>query len=151
MKITGKDVFFVGLQGILFLALLWKGPYHLETHKAFYYIGWTLAILGSVICILALMQLNTSLSPFPTPVQKGQLITQGLYTKIRHPIYSGILLVALGWGLLTGSPWRLLLALALLILFFFKARYEEGLLSEKYTGYEEYKKKSGMFVPPLLY
>lgn len=146
-----KDLIYVGIQAIIFSAFLWRGSsnFVFSPESWLFYLGWILFILGGCLLLLSLIQLNTNLSPFPTPKVTGQLITHGVFSIARHPIYSSILITGVGWGLHSGSLFRLLLTILLLILFYYKSRYEEGLLEKKYQDYQDYKKRTGRFLPKL--
>ena len=97
--------------------------------------------------LINILQLNKNLTPFPTPIEKGNLIQTGLYKYVRHPIYTGIFLATLGMGLFNTSLWQLSISIILLIFFYFKSNYEETMLIEKYKDYEAYKKSKGRFFP----
>lgn len=150
MSKPAKDIFFVSTQLLLFLAYIWSPKFlKLPDWPELWLSGILLSILGMVILAKSLIDLNTSLSPFPSPKKSAQLITTGIYQSIRHPIYSGIVLFALGYGLITESGYKLLIALALLVLFYFKSKYEEKLLTKQHTSYPEYKESTGAFIPHL--
>jgi protein-S-isoprenylcysteine O-methyltransferase Ste14 len=108
-------------------------------------LGAFVSISGFLIILLAILQLNKNLTPFPTPKENGELISTGLYKYIRHPIYTGIFLASIGIAFYTGSYWQLAIAIILLILFYFKSTYEESLLIQKYKDYEAYIKKTRRF------
>lgn len=145
-----RDLIYVGCQGLLFLLYIWRSPFVFIVPNALGLAALIIAILGIGILFLSLLQLNKTLSPFPTPLQSGQLVTTGLYKFARHPIYTGIILMSLGFGVYTGSIWRLAIALLLYTLFYFKSSYEEQLLINKYEGYPAYKKTSGRFFPKIF-
>ena len=77
-----------------------------------------------------------------------QLVTDGTYKFIRHPLYSSLLLLA--WGTFFKSPsWRdLALALAASAFLYITAVIEEG-ENLRYFGppYEEYMRETKMFLP----
>lgn len=75
---------------------------------------------------LAILQLNKNLTPFPTPKEDGTLIQNGVYKFIRHPIYTGIILIAIGFGLFHQSLWEIFIGIVLWVLFYFKSSYEEN-------------------------
>lgn len=81
-----------------------------------------MAIVGFFTIVIAILQLNKKLTPFPTPLKDGTLINTGLYKLVRHPIYSGIILTAIGFGLFQESFWKIGVALILWILFYFKSK-----------------------------
>jgi len=143
-----KDYVFVGIQFALFGAYALEFPaLSFSRPSVFGYVGLFLALSGVGTGVLALLQLNTSLSPFPTPVANGELVTTGVFALARHPIYTSLLLAAFGYALYLGSGYRMLIGLALLVLFYFKSSYEESLLSARYPGYAEYRKRVGRFTP----
>lgn len=107
------------------------------------YITIGFALIGVIIFLLALLQLKSNLTPFPTPKVQGSLIQSGIYNYIRHPIYSGIIIFTLSYGVFSQSTWRIGVGLALWILFYFKSEYEEGLLNGRYKEYVAYREKNG--------
>jgi protein-S-isoprenylcysteine O-methyltransferase Ste14 len=110
------------------------------------YSGFIVLVLSMVLGIVALFQLNTKLSPFPTPVFNGKLLITGAYKIARHPIYSALIFSGFGYALFKVSWYKALITLLLLILFYFKSQYEEKLLSEKFSGYSDYQKKTRRFI-----
>ncbi|CAI7813914.1 unnamed protein product [Closterium sp. NIES-54] len=97
-----------------------------------YVVGAALLGIGGWFSSNAVKDLGTNLSPFPKPPTDSELETGGTYAIVRHPIYSGALLVASGLTLLTCSTGRGILTALLLILFDKKAAVEEGFLTDKY-------------------
>ncbi|HTO17432.1 MAG TPA: isoprenylcysteine carboxylmethyltransferase family protein [Edaphocola sp.] len=150
MQKSKKDLFFVSLQLLLFLALI---PDLKELAILFprfiYPIGIVLLISGVIIVLTALLQLNKNLSPFPTPKTGGHLIQTGLFHYVRHPIYSGIILSAFGLAFFSGSGSRLLVCFLLYVLFYFKSNYEELKLIQVYPEYIDYKKRTTKFFPKI--
>lgn len=150
MKKTWKDYFFVGLQ--LGLILIYFIPYKLEVSwkapNSDLLSGFVLFI-GLALVVLAFIQLKTNLTPWPTPKNNSYLVTNGIFGLIRHPIYSGIFLILSGRALQNESPYQLSIAGLLIILFFFKSKYEEKQLAKKFKHYENYKKRTGAFMPKL--
>ena len=47
--------------------------------------------------------LGESLTPFPKPPAEAQLVRRGIYAKMRHPIYAGLIALSSGWAYLWGS------------------------------------------------
>ena len=103
--------------------------------------------LGAIIALAAGRGLGRALTPLPIPRADGQLVTTGVFRYVRHPIYSGLLLVGAGltaWG----ASWVHFLAWGLLWLVLnTKAHFEEKLLAERYPEYEQYCATAGRFVP----
>ncbi len=148
MAIPKKDKIFVGLQLLLFIAYLLEVEMLMfriseNMHKLALFCGG----IGLVLVLVALLQLKTSLSPFPSPKKGTKLITGGVFVFARHPIYAGILFMAFGISVWLGSGYKLIISVLLYLLFFFKSRYEEQLLQETFPEYVEYKKHTGRFFP----
>ena len=102
------------------------------------YSGVVIATLGFLIILIAILQLSKNLTPFPSPKESGRLIKTGLYKFIRHPIYSGVFLTTFGIALYSCLYWQLSVSFILLVLFYFKSKYEESLLIQKYPDYKNY-------------
>lgn len=148
MKLTTKDLLLVALQIFLFaLYFLDFGFFKIDDLGIISNIGLMIAIVGSFVLLIAILQLNTNLSPFPRPKDSSILIQNGLYAHIRHPIYTGILFVVFGMALFLGSIYKIGIGFLLLLLFHFKTRYEEKLLLQKFDEYEMYMLKTGRFIP----
>ncbi|AXT59524.1 isoprenylcysteine carboxylmethyltransferase family protein [Aquimarina sp. AD10] len=150
MKLKLKDYMFVGVQGVLFLVyLLIPNVIPFTTGVSLAFFGICLVSIGVVILIIAMLQLHSSISPFPTPKSNATLIQNGIFAYIRHPIYTGILLSTFGYGLFVGSLFKILVMLALYILFHFKSVYEEKRLRLMFDQYAYYQKKTGRFFPRI--
>lgn len=148
MAVPKKDKIFVGLQLLLFIAYLLEVEMLMfrisgNMHKLALFCGG----IGLVLVLVALLQLKTSLSPFPSPKKGTKLITGGVFVFARHPIYAGILFMAFGISVWLGSGYKLIISVLLYLLFFLKSRYEEQLLQETFPEYVEYKKHTGRFFP----
>ncbi len=142
------DYFLVTLQFILLGAYLFLPElYGRYLSEALRYIGAAVMIFGAVILIWALLQLRENLRVFPTPVEGGHLVDTGIFRYIRHPIYSGIIFMALGYAIYNSSFNHLVMALVIFLFFYIKARYEEQRLAQVYPEYEDYKLRTGMFLP----
>ncbi len=104
-------------------------------------------VAGGVLAVRGVRDLRTSLSPFPRPIAGAPLVESGAYRLIRHPIYSGLVLSAIGWGLVTGSIPALVLAGLLFLLFAGKSRREEAWLIEAHPGYAAYRRRTKRLIP----
>lgn len=116
-------------------------------------VGFVLIIVGFAVAALAvwghIARNRTLPSVAPTPNSQAALVETGLYAWVRHPIYTGVLLVAFGVALAHGHIAVLLVALALVVFFTFKSRYEESLLRVAYPQYDAYMARTGRFLPFL--
>lgn len=78
------------------------------------------------------------------------MIRTGPYLRLRHPIYSGVLLGVLGTALILGE-WRGAIAfLLLLINYAIKARKEDRVLAESFGAeFQEHKRRAGFLLPRI--
>jgi protein-S-isoprenylcysteine O-methyltransferase Ste14 len=104
-------------------------------------------VVGGLVAGRALSDLRGSLSPFPRPIAGAPLIESGAYRLVRHPIYSGLVLGALGWGLVTGSIAAIGTAGLLFLLFDGKSRREEIWLTAAHPGYGAYQQRTKRLIP----
>jgi protein-S-isoprenylcysteine O-methyltransferase Ste14 len=109
--------------------------------------GAILFLVGIVLSVCGTLSLGKNLSPLPYPKEQGRLVVSGVYRIVRHPIYSGVIFIAFGWGMWLES-WPVI-GYALLILIFFdiKSRREEFWLAEKYPEYAAYRKRVRKLIP----
>lgn len=112
-------------------------------------IGLALVALGVGIALAAGGALGRSLTPSPIPKADGQLVTGGVYALVRHPIYSGLLVLGLGLVAIGASVLHLLAWVALLSILMAKARFEDLMLLGQYPGYRDYAARVGRLVPGL--
>jgi protein-S-isoprenylcysteine O-methyltransferase Ste14 len=84
-------------------------------------------------------------------IQPGhRLVTTGLYARIRHPSYLGLLVASLGWALAFRSAVGLLLTAALLVPLVARIRDEERLLAAEFGAeYAAYRRRTWRLVPGL--
>jgi protein-S-isoprenylcysteine O-methyltransferase Ste14 len=137
---NSRGEYYVALQMVLmflvfvgprFGAGVWQAPWSRITAAA----GGLIAGVGLVLCIAGMLRLGRrNLSPFPHPKHGAGLVEDGVYAVVRHPIYGGLSLAALGWALAWRSPVTLGLSILLFLFFDIKSRREEqwpaGLLND---------------------
>lgn len=103
---------------------------------------------GLLFAVLGLIHLRpANLTAVPHPREGGWLVDSGAYAIVRHPVYSGLIVAAIGWGLLTASAPALALALVLGLFFDLKARREERWLAATYPAYADYRRRVRKLVP----
>ena len=91
-----------------------------------------------------------NLTPWPKPVERNELKTEGVYSLCRHPMYAALLAGCFGLGLLSLSFERLLLTTALFALLSLKAGREEAFLGEKHgEQYRAYAAYVPQFFPTV--
>jgi protein-S-isoprenylcysteine O-methyltransferase Ste14 len=123
----------------------WGDPWLITGRLA----GAILVVTGLLVAVLGFLGLRENLTAVPRPVEGGHLVDTGVYGLVRHPIYTGIILVAAGWGLVTASPPALVVALGLGFFFDLKARREEAWLVAVYPAYAAYRRRVRKLVPFL--
>ena len=104
-------------------------------------LGIIIIIVASIIMILAIKDLGNNLSPFPRPIANGNLITSGIYSFIRHPMYYSLILFSFGFLIIKLSFYYLCLTLSLILLIKYKIILEEQYLKNKFKNYLFYKDK----------
>lgn len=113
-------------------------------------VGGVLAALGAALALVSGRSLGRALTPFPRPAAGGSLVERGPYRVVRHPIYTGGILLAAGFAL-WASPWALLPTAALAVLWGLKARVEERHLRARYEQYDAYSRRVRWRLVPLVY
>ena len=113
-------------------------------------LGVTLAGLGILLMIWARRHLGHYWSDKVEIKTNHQLIRAGPYARLRHPIYTGMLLGIAGTALAVGE-WRGLAAFVLLLTnYVIKARKEERILRQKFgPAFEQYERRTGFLIPRL--
>ena len=124
-----------GVLVLLGLILVWPGPWNAER-----WAGLALTMPVARLFFLARFQLGRSFSVTP---QARELVTRGVYSKIRHPMYlsSGLMFLCLEIAL--QLRYLLLLFVILVPVQVIRARRESKVLEEKFGGaYRGYRKKT---------
>lgn len=100
--------------------------------------GAVVVIAGLVLAMDAVRRMGSSVSPFPTPSRDATLVTSGSFRLVRHPIYGGVILMALGVGVAAWSPATVVASLVLVPFFLAKSSHEERLLNARFDEYDGY-------------
>lgn len=154
MNMRGRGAEWVAAQVVLLVAIVlippnfaglpaWPEP--IRTISLF--AGLLIGFFGLALVGISALNLGTNLSVFPRPVDDGALVQTGLYAIVRHPIYSGVILSALGWSLFRASLPALVLTVVLAVFFDQKARREERWLEQKYPDYGGYRQRVRKLIP----
>jgi protein-S-isoprenylcysteine O-methyltransferase Ste14 len=110
-------------------------------------IGGVLAVVGLVFAAAGILRLGRNLSPLPHPKDGAPLIQTGIYGILRHPMYGGAIIAAVGWALVNVSPLTLVFAILLFVLFDFKSRREERWLAQTFPEYGDYRRRVRKLIP----
>jgi protein-S-isoprenylcysteine O-methyltransferase Ste14 len=117
--------------------------------------AWSLAIAGLVLVLWAAgAHGRGGFNVHPAPRAGGRLVREGPYRWIRHPMYSAVMLCAIGaaWAIGSAGGGGAALgsgvaALALAAVLDRKARLEESWLARTHAGYAAYRDATRRFVP----
>jgi protein-S-isoprenylcysteine O-methyltransferase Ste14 len=100
-------------------------------------IGDVLVALGLGLAMLVIIQ--NSYAGANVVVEPGQiLVSTGLYGLVRHPMYTGNVIMMVGIPLALGSYWGLVFVIPGLVVLTLRIRDEEQLLTQELAGYREY-------------
>src|SRR5579875_135132 len=116
-----------------------------------YAVGLGLAVAGGALCIYARVLLGRNWSATVQLKHDHELIQRGPYRLIRHPIYTGFLLLFLGNAVMVGD-WRGLLAVAIVFASFWrKLRLEEKWLGQHFGArYQVYREHTKALIPAVV-
>ena len=109
--------------------------------------GVTLFLIGGLLFAAEVFKLGPNFTPVPFPKSEATLVETGPYGFVRHPMYSGAVLAALGWALWVHGWLTISYAVALFLFFDIKSRREEKWLIEKFSGYESYQRRVRKLIP----
>jgi protein-S-isoprenylcysteine O-methyltransferase Ste14 len=103
---------------------------------------------GAAIAIWARCILGGNWSSIVSLKAGHELIRKGPYAYVRHPIYTGILVAAIGTAIVVGE-WRGVFAIVLAAIgLWFKAKREERFLTTEFGDrYVEYRQNTGALLP----
>ncbi len=139
---------FVLVQGALLVALLAspRRPGWAATPPV-RLLSLVMTVSGLAGLAVAAAGLGRGLTPSPLPNNAARLRTDGLYGHVRHPIYSGLLLSALGQVLGAGGGRRTGIFVTLAVWLTAKARWEEARLLKRFPEYAVYAACTPQFIP----
>ena len=107
-------------------------------------------IAGALTAVYAMFSLGRNFTPLVTPRKRSQLVKDGMFQYMRHPVYAGCILLAFGLAAVSYSESRMLLSALLYFILDFKASREEASMVDKHgEEYEEYQASVGRFFPKL--
>jgi len=118
------------------------------------WIAWVAAAMtafGVLFAIWARVHIGKYWSSTVALKSEHQLIRTGPYARIRHPIYTGIILAIAGTALAVGRYAAIVALVIYVVAFWFKARKEEALLAGEFgPAFDEHRRRTGFFLPKLF-
>ncbi|MGA7558418.1 MAG: isoprenylcysteine carboxylmethyltransferase family protein [Terriglobales bacterium] len=131
-------VYLPALAGLVAIAEIFRSA--LAPHGPLRWIGLLLALIGLAGTILARHTLGQSFSWVP---KATGLVTTGIYSRIRNPIYVSGMLLVVGVGLMLKRPEMLVIIAVLIPMQILRARKEAAVLEAKFgEAYREYRKQT---------
>lgn len=105
------------------------------------WIGIFIMLFGSIVRIIAVYTLGEFYTMTLRSIKQHELITGGIYSKVRHPGYLGTILVFIGGDLAVQNWISLIVSLFLITVYIYRIRAEENMLmnlfNEKYLDYQK--------------
>lgn len=122
----------------------------LRTSRAVGYVGLALQTTGFFLAVVAVRQMGISWRIGVDRQTPGPFVSAGLYARVRHPIYSGMLLATAGMAGVTADLLSVAVAAAVWMGLPVQARLEEAfLLSRHPQEYPSYLERTGRFLPRI--
>ena len=113
-------------------------------------VGLVLVAVGLTVMMLVVIQNNYAAAT--VRVEPGQkVISTGLYGLVRHPMYTGNVIMMVGIPVALGSYWGLAFVTLGLIVLVSRIRDEEKLLKDELGGYREYTQKVRYRLVPAMW
>jgi len=124
----------MALLWISWVLLCFNDMHRIDLADIIRYVGITLVGVGLVVFLMALFTIKTFES------YEGDLITKGIFSKIRHPMYFGFILWLIGLPIYFGALYAFILAFVFVTNVLFWRYLEEKELVERFSSYTDYKK-----------
>lgn len=112
------------------------------------YISYVFYLLGILLIVLGWREIYKRY--WSQEEGKGELVTNGIYGHIRHPQYTGFMLITLGMIFEWATLPLLIMWPLLAVIYYRLAKKEEADMEVEFgRQYVEYRRKTGMFLPRL--
>jgi protein-S-isoprenylcysteine O-methyltransferase Ste14 len=113
-------------------------------------LGILLGLGGAIMAMMASRVISVSTVADMRTDRKAELVTDGIYSRVRHPLYLATLLVFLALALIYPFPVVIVFSLCMIAYTMIGAYFEERKLVKHYGDeYLEYKKTAGFILPKL--
>ena len=150
---------FLAFESLWALIVLNARPWFRDPFSLHQIVSWILLAGSAALALGAFLKLSSAGKPLPVPAgsplfkieNTSELVSTGIYGRIRHPMYASLILLGWGAALKSSSFWSLTVALVATALLFLTARTEELENLERFgQPYDDYMERTKMFVPGLL-
>jgi protein-S-isoprenylcysteine O-methyltransferase Ste14 len=113
------------------------------------WIGVIVSLIGAALVLIGWKKIHTNY--WIKETGEGELVTDGVYKYLRHPQYTGFFLITFGIMLGWATIPLIVLYVLLLVLYYRLAKKEEDDMVDEFgEEYEEYRKKTKMFIPYIV-
>ncbi|MGD9395356.1 MAG: isoprenylcysteine carboxylmethyltransferase family protein [Candidatus Thorarchaeota archaeon] len=113
-------------------------------------LGILLGLSGVILAMIASRVISVSTVADMRTDRKAELVTDGIYSRIRHPLYLATLMVFFALALIYPFPSVIVFSLCMILYTMIGAYFEERKLVLHYgDDYLEYKKSAGFILPKL--
>ncbi len=114
-------------------------------------IGFIIMIIGMGFNFIVRANLGKNWVPLSKTTEWQELVTEGLYSRVRHPFYLSILILFLGVAIISWNLYGLLFLILTVIALIIRIRKEEIELIAKFgEEYKKYKKETPMIIPKVI-
>jgi protein-S-isoprenylcysteine O-methyltransferase Ste14 len=146
----GEPLRLVGLHHALFAIILVGAPLEASIvggAPKWRWLGGVLFALGVTMYRVAGRDLGDALSPFVQPRPGSALVTRGVYGYVRHPMYLGQAMIAVGAPLTLGARWALVVTAVALGVLAVRMVAEDRALARAHAGWATYAARAKRIVP----
>ena len=152
---AGSDKFIMPFLSIGFIGALLLPPFDYRykwtpIHFLGEIIGLIIMNAGLIVMVIAMVQ-NAYASKLLDINKDQKLIDTGLYGHVRHPLYTGAILMILGVPIALGSGISLIPAAIGTLAILIRIKFEEKMLIEGMEGYDDYRNRVKYKLIPKIY
>lgn len=112
--------------------------------------GLSIMSAGILLFVASKRQLGIHYSPCFDSFVPSDVVREGVYRYIRHPIYTANVILLAGYFIASGHILILFNTLLLATYYLHAAVQEERVLAKNFSEYREYQGEAGMFLPKKL-
>jgi protein-S-isoprenylcysteine O-methyltransferase Ste14 len=139
--VAGKMSFVIIFSNMMILWISWillcrYDIYKIDFPGIIRYSGISLAFVGLILFLSGLFTIKTLEN------YDGDLITSGIYSVLRHPMYTGFLLWLIGFPIFFGALSSLILSVLFIANILFWRYLEEKELEKRFPSYPDFKRKT---------
>lgn len=155
-KVKGKET---SKKSPAFLKLYYLGyilpgidfRFHWSSEPVWFIIMSNILVFGAYIFIFFVFKKNIYASTVIQVENEQQVITTGLYSIVRHPMYSGLVVISLFMPLALGSYFSLIPMLFIIPITILRIKNEEEVLLRDLKGYKDYCLKTTYRLIPFIW